>query len=232
MAVLDGPRWEPQSGGRPQLIVLLLHGYGADGNDLIDLAPHWAQAVPEALFLAPHAPLPCEAGPYGRQWFSLEDRSPARLLAGVQSARPQLDAFIAAECAAAGLPESAVVLMGFSQGAMMALHTGLRRDPPPAAILAFSGRMIAEELLGAELAGRPDVLLVHGEADEVVPVAASRSAEAVLLANGVPVQALYVPRLGHGIEDAGLSLAGLALQRAAARLEAAAASGDAAAGPA
>jgi phospholipase/carboxylesterase len=221
MAVSDGLRWGPRSGGAPKLIVFLLHGYGADGNDLIDLAPGWSEAVPEALFIAPHAPLPCEAGPYGRQWFSLQDRSPARLLAGIEAARPGLDRAIAAECAAAGLPEAAVVLMGFSQGAMMALDTGLRRAVPPAAILAFSGRLIAEERLAAEMQGRPEVLLVHGEADEVVPVGASRSAEAVLRANRVPVEAHYVPRLGHGIDDSGLSLAGLVLQRAAARLAAA-----------
>ncbi|WP_419896515.1 alpha/beta hydrolase [Roseomonas sp. USHLN139] len=224
MAALDGLRWGPASGGAPKLIVFLLHGYGADANDLIDLAPGWGRSVPEALFIAPHAPLPCEAGPYGRQWFSLQDRSPARLLAGIQVARPLLDRAIAAECAAAGLPESAVVLMGFSQGAMMALDTGLRRAVPPAAILAYSGRLIAEDLLAAELRGRPEVLLVHGEADEVVPVQASRSAEAVLRAAEVPVEALYVPRLGHGIDDAGLSFGGLALQRAAAGLEAPSAS--------
>ena len=110
--------------------------------------------------------------------------------------------------------------MGFSQGAMMALDTGLRRAVPPAAILAYSGRLIAEDLLAAELRGRPEVLLVHGEAEEVVPVQASRAAEAVLRAAEVPVEALYVPRLRHGIDDAGLSFGGLALQRAAAGLEA------------
>ena len=198
--------------------MLLLHGYGADGNDLIDLAPHWAQAVPEALFIAPHAPFPCEAGPYGRQWFSLQDRRPAPMLAGAQAARPLLDALIRRECAAAGLPESAVVLMGFSQGAMMALFTGLRRPVAPAAILAYSGRLIGEELLPAELTVRPEVLLVHGTMDQVVPVESSQAAESALREQGVPVEALYCPRLEHGIDDAGLSAGSLFLQRAAARL--------------
>lgn len=218
MAALDGPRWGPKAGGAPKLIVFLLHGYGADGNDLIDLAPHWAQAVPEALFVAPHAPHPCEGGPYGRQWFSLADRRPAPLLAGIQSARPALGAAITAEAAAAGLPESAVVLMGFSQGAMMALFTGLRREIAPAAILAYSGRLIGAELLAAEIRARPPVLVVHGEADEVVPASAGRDAEAALRAAGVPVESLYTPRLAHGIDDAGLSAGALFLQRAAARL--------------
>jgi len=218
MAALDGPRWGPKAGGAPKLIVFLLHGYGADGNDLIDLAPHWAQAVPEALFVAPNAPYPCEGGPYGRQWFSLADRRPAALLAGIQSARPLLDETIAAECAAAGLPESAVALMGFSQGAMMALFTGLRREVAPAAILAYSGRLVGEELLAKEIRARPPVLVVHGEADEVVPVSSGRGAEAALRAAGVPVEAVYTPRLAHGIDDAGLSAGALFLQRAAAHL--------------
>ncbi|MDQ1078723.1 alpha/beta hydrolase [Pseudoroseomonas cervicalis] len=218
MQALDGPRWGPKDGGKPQQIVILLHGYGADGNDLIDLAPHWARALPQALFVSPHAPFPCEAGPYGRQWFSLADRSPGPMLAGAQAARPLLDALIARECAAAGLPESAVALMGFSQGAMMALFTGLRRTVPPFAILAYSGRLIGEELLEAEIASRPETLLVHGEVDEVVPVQSSRSAEAVLRARGVPVESLYCPRLAHGIDDAGLTAGALFLQRNAARL--------------
>lgn len=198
------------------MLVLLLHGYGADGNDLIDLAPHWAQAVPDALFIAPHAPQDCDGGPYGRQWFSLEDRSPAALLAGIQSARPQLDALIEAECVAADLPPGAVALMGFSQGAMMALYTGLRRAVPPAGILAYSGRLIGEESLAAEIRARPPVLLVHGEADEVVPAKASRAAERALRAAGVPVESLYTPRLAHGIDEAGLSAGALFLQRLAA----------------
>ncbi|KAA2214787.1 alpha/beta hydrolase [Teichococcus oryzae] len=215
MAALEGPRWGPRSGHAPRVIVVLLHGYGADGNDLIDLAPHWAQAVPDALFISPHAPLPCEGGPYGRQWFSLQDRSPAMLLAGAQAARPLLDEAIAAECAAAGLPETHVALMGFSQGAMMALFTGLRRPAAPAAILAYCGRLIGEELLPAEIASRPPVLIVHGEVDEVVPAEASRAAEAALRQAGVPVESLYAPGLAHGIDDAGLSAGALFLQRAA-----------------
>lgn len=216
MAALDGPRWGPKSGGKPKLIVFLLHGLGADGNDLIDLAPYWANAVPDALFIAPHAPQPHDGAPYGRQWFSLSDRTPVNRLAGVRMAQPVLDAAITAECAAAKLPESAVVLMGFSQGAMTALYTGLRRVVEPAGILAFSGMLIGADTLAAEIAGRPPVLLVHGEQDEVVPAEASHQAESALTAANVPVEAVYSPRLGHGIDDAGLSAGALFLQRVAA----------------
>ncbi|WP_338663660.1 phospholipase [Pararoseomonas sp. SCSIO 73927] len=218
MAELDGPRWGPANKGRVRQIVFLLHGVGADGNDLIDLAPQWGLAVPDALFVAPHAPFPYAGAPYGRQWFDLEDRTPARMEAGVRAVAPMLDALIAGECAAAGLPETHIMLMGFSQGAMTALFLGLRRATPPAAILAYSGLLLAPESLGAELRGRPPVLLVHGEADEVVPVAGSRAAERVLRDAGVPVESTYSPRLAHGIDDAGLSAGALLLQRAAAGL--------------
>jgi phospholipase/carboxylesterase len=218
MAELDGPRWGPASRGKPKQIIFLLHGVGADGNDLIDLAPRWSHAVPDALFISPHAPTPYEGAPFGRQWFDLADRTPARMEAGVRAAAPALDATIAKECAAAGVPETHVMLMGFSQGAMTALFCGLRRATPPAAILAFSGLLLAPESLQAEMRSRPPVLLVHGEVDQVVPAAGSRAAERVLRDAGVPVEAVYSPRLAHGIDDAGLAAGALFLQRAAATL--------------
>ncbi|MBI0536786.1 phospholipase [Roseomonas sp. KE2513] len=218
MADLDGPRWGPASKEQPRQIVFLLHGLGADGNDLIDLAPGWSRAVPDALFISPHAPSPYQGAPFGRQWFDLTDRNPARMEAGLRAVFPAVDAMIARECAAAGLPETHVMLMGFSQGAMTALFCGLRRATPPAAILAYSGILIAPESLGAEIRGRPPVLLVHGEVDEVVPVAGSRAAERELRDAGVPVEAVYSPRLGHGIDEAGMAAGALFLQRAAAGL--------------
>jgi phospholipase/carboxylesterase len=211
--LLDGPRWGPAASGAPRKLVVLLHGLGADGFDLIDLAPGWGAAVPEAAFVAPHAPEPCDLAPHGRQWFSLQDRTPARLLAGVRVAAERLGAFLDAEVARLGLAPGDVALMGFSQGAMTALYTGLRREEPPAAILAYSGRLLGAELLGPELRARPPVLIVHGEADEIVPVEASRAAESALRAAGVPVEAAYRPGLAHGIDQAGIALGGLTLQR-------------------
>jgi phospholipase/carboxylesterase len=133
--------------------------------------------------------------------------------AGVRRAATFLNPFLDAELTRLGLPPGAYALMGFSQGAMTALFTGLRRATAPRAILAFSGALIAPDSLPAELTHRPPVLLVHGEADEVVPVERSREAEAALRAAGVPVEATYVPRLGHGIDDTGLAIGALALQR-------------------
>jgi phospholipase/carboxylesterase len=193
--------------------VVLCHGLGADGHDLIDLAPSWSHALPNALFVSVDAPFPHDSG-FGRQWWSVGDRSPAVVEAGVRGASQYLHRFIDAELARLGLAAEAYALMGFSQGAMTALFTGLRRAPGPRAILAFSGALIAPEKLATELANRTPVLLVHGEADDVVPAERSRDAERALRAANVPVEAVYVPRLGHGIDETGLSMGALALQQA------------------
>lgn len=210
MTGLDGPRQEPRHGPARQLVVLV-HGLGADGHDLIDLATAWRQALPQAAFVAPDGPEPCDMGPTGRQWFSLADRSPAALLAGVAAGAAALGRFVDAELARRGLPGDAYALMGFSQGAMTVLHLGLRRAVPPRALLAYSGRLIDQTLPPGP---PPPVLIVHGEADSVVPVEASREAARVLTAHGVTVEAHFLPRLDHGIDDAGLSFGGLFLQRA------------------
>ncbi len=207
MAQLDGPRWGPRTGPAQQLVVLC-HGVGADGHDLIDLAPTWAAALPHAAFVAPDAPEPYDVAPFGRQWFSLADRTPARLVAGVTEAAAMLDAFVTAELARLNLPADAVALMGFSQGAMTVLQYGLRRPVAPRAVLAFSGALIVETGITAH----PRVLLVHGERDEIVPVERTRIAERVLREAGLDVQAVYSPHLGHGIDDAGLSAGALTLQ--------------------
>ncbi|MBD0273741.1 MAG: prolyl oligopeptidase family serine peptidase [Acetobacteraceae bacterium] len=217
MAGLDGPRLPPRLGVPARQLVVLLHGVGADGADLIGLVPYLAEALPDAAFVAPDAPYPCDMAPFGRQWFSLQDRSPARLEAGVRTAEPAVRAFLEAELSRLSLPASALALAGFSQGAMTALHVGLRMADSPAAILAYSGALLAPESLPAELAARaspPPVLIVHGEADGVVPVRASRVAEAALRAAGVPVEALFIPGLDHTIDDSGLR-AGIAFLRRA-----------------
>ena len=219
MTELNGPRTGPAAEGAPRQLIVLCHGLGADGHDLIDIAAAWTHAVPHAAFAAPDAPFPCDLAPMGRQWFSVADRTPALMEQGVRRAAGFLGAFIDAELARLSLPPDAYALVGFSQGAMTCLFTGLRRAVPPRAILAYSGALIAPESLVADWktananASIP-VLLVHGEDDEVVPVSRSREAEADLLAAGIPVESLYCPRLGHGIDEAGMSMGALFLQRA------------------
>jgi phospholipase/carboxylesterase len=212
MADLDGPRWGPASKAAPAQLVVLCHGLGADGHDLIDLAPTWGHALPDAAFVSVDAPFAHDSG-FGRQWWSVADRSPPVVEAGVRHAAGFLERFIDAELQRLGLPADRYALMGFSQGAMTVLFTGLRRASAPRAILAFSGALIAPESLATELANHAPVLLVHGEADDVVPAHRSRDAEQALRAAGVPVEAAYVPRLGHGIDDTGLAMGALALQR-------------------
>ena len=218
MAMLDGPRWGPKSGGPAKQLVVLCHGLGADGLDLIDIAPAWSHAVPDAVFVAPNAPEACDMGPFGRQWFSVADRSPPAREAGVRQAAVALDAFIDAELARLGLPPDAYALMGFSQGAMTSLFAGLRRATAPRVILAYSGGLIAADKLAAEIRHRPPVLLVHGEDDGVVLMTHSQEAADALEAVGVPVDLNFRPHLEHGIDETGISLGALALQRAFANL--------------
>ena len=211
--VLEAVHWGPASKGTPKQLVVLCHGLGADAYDLIDLAPSWSDAVPDALFASVNAPDEHYSG-FGRQWWAVSDRRPEVMADGARRAAGFLNAFLDAELARLGLPASAYALMGFSQGAMTVLFTGLRRPVPPRAILAFSGALIAPETLEAERQNKAPVLLVHGEADGQVPVQRSRDAEAVLSAAGVPVEALYVPNLGHSIDDSGIAAGALALRRA------------------
>jgi phospholipase/carboxylesterase len=205
---LSGPSRPPASGGKPSRLVILLHGLGADGNDLIGLAPHWAPLLPEAEFLSPNAPFPCDMAPYGHQWYSAQDRSPAAQLAGVRAAAPILDAFIDDALAERGLNESALALVGFSQGSVMSLFVGPRRAKAVAGIVGYSGRLVAPELLPGELRSRPRILLAHGTEDPLVPYAALAEAEAGLKAAGVPVESMSCPGVGHSIDEEGLRRGG------------------------
>jgi phospholipase/carboxylesterase len=210
---LTGPTRPPQSGGTPRRLVILLHGLGADGNDLIGLQQYWGRLVPDAEFISPNAPFPCDMAPYGYQWFSVQDRTPAAVLAGVRAAAPMLDAFIDEELQKRGLTEADTALVGFSQGTMMSLYVGLRRANALAGILGYSGRLIAPELLAGELRSRPPVLLVHGTQDPLVPFESLAHAETALKTAGVPVETLACLGIEHSIDPEGLQRGGAFLQR-------------------
>lgn len=204
MFALDGPRFGPAAGGKPQSLVLLLHGLGADGNDLISLAPYWAKLLPHTEFVSPHAPFPCDMAPFGRQWFSLQDRSPNMILAGVKAAAPILDAFIDAELAKRSLSDDRLALVGFSQGTMMSLYVAPRRPRAPAAVVGYSGALVGADSLATEGKSRPPILLVHGDADPIVPFQAMAAAASGLKAAGLEVETLPRPGLPHSIDDEGL----------------------------
>ena len=216
MAVqIDGPRLAPHSGGAPKQLVILLHGYGADGNDLIGLGKAWASYLPDAAFISPHAPEALPGQFFGsRQWFNLEMRSEREWEEGVRRAQPGLTAFIVEEARKAQLPLGSVALVGFSQGTMMALQVGLRLPEAPAAIVGFSGHLAGTTQLAAEIKVKPPVLLIHGADDEVIPCQAIHLARNALAAVGVAVQWQIRPGLGHGIDLEGLQAAGLFLRTA------------------
>jgi len=208
LMALSGPSRPPLAGGQARRLVILLHGLGADGNDLIGLAQYWGRLVPEAEFISPNAPFPCDMAPYGYQWFSVQDRSATAVLGGVRAAAPLLDAFIDDELKKRGLDESDAALVGFSQGTMMSLFVGLRRAAPLAGILGFSGRLIAPDLLADELRSRPPVLLVHGTEDPLVPFDSLAAAEGALTGAGVPVETLACVGTPHAIDPQGLERGG------------------------
>jgi Predicted esterase len=212
-ARLDGPRLAPASGGPAKQLVVFLHGYGADGNDLIGLGSEWARVLPNAAFVSPHAPEPCGVAPTGRQWFNLTFRDASEIGRGVAQAAPVLSAFLDAELERLRLPSRALALVGFSQGTMMALAVGLRRNPALAAIVGYSGALASAEGLPEPGKG-PAVLLVHGDMDEVIPVDAMMLAREQLAMAGLPVEWHVAPGVGHGIDAEGLRLGAAFLKQA------------------
>lgn len=203
---LDGPVLQPASGGEPKSIVILLHGYGSNGADLIGLAPYWQGALPDTLFLAPDAPQPCPGVPGGRQWWALTSLAPEARAAGVRQAAPALDAYIDQQLSQHGFTEDRLALVGFSQGTMMALHVGPRRQHALAGIVGYSGMLADPEALAAEGRTKPPVLLVHGDADPTLPVIALHQAKATLDQLGFAVSTHVSPGLGHSVDDVGLRL--------------------------
>ncbi len=205
---MTGPSRPPESGGPPRKLVVLLHGVGANGDDLIDLAQSWAPALPDAEFLAPNAPFPCDMAPFGYQWFSLRDPTLERMLDGVRAAAPILDAYLDDSLQSRGLTDADLALVGFSQGTMMSLHVAPRRPAACAGVLGYSGVLLAPVLLLDELVSKPDMLLIHGDADQVVEPAALPLAEKALKTAGFNVSAVMRPGLGHGIDPEGIVLGG------------------------
>ncbi|MHA6724241.1 alpha/beta hydrolase [Sphingomonas sp. RS2018] len=204
---IDGPRLAPLSGGRPESLIVLVHGYGSNGDDLISLAAMIRPALPDAAFVAPNAPSRIPHIAAAHQWWPIETFSMAERAAGAAAAAPVLDKFISDELWKAGLTSDRLLLVGFSQGTMMALHVGLRREKPVAGIVGISGMLVAPDVLPAEIRSRPPVLLIHGTQDDVVPFRSMALAAEALEAEGVPVQTHASTGIAHSVGQDGLEKA-------------------------
>ncbi|MYZ46448.1 alpha/beta hydrolase [Propylenella binzhouense] len=203
--MLDGPRIAPAAGGAARSLVVFLHGYGADGNDLIAIGREWSRALPHTAFAAPHAPQPCAGAPMGRQWFPLTMRDPHEYARGVAAARPALDAFLDSELARHGLGDRSLALVGFSQGTMMALHVGPQRRERIAGIVGYSGLLADPRALMADGVNKPPVFLLHGDQDDLIPVAALFGAAQGLAQAEIPVEWHVSLGLPHGIDPDGIA---------------------------
>lgn len=205
---IDGPRMPPKRGGKPDALVILLHGYGSNGADLIGLAPYWADLLPGAAFVSPNAIEPVPQAPGGYQWFPISQLDPHLMEQGVRGAAQSVDRFIDRELEKHGLDASRLVLVGFSQGTMMALHVALHRERPVAGVLGFSGVLVGGRTLKDEMRSRPPILLIHGDRDPMIPIPALFDSAEALAAAGHGAQWHVSYGVPHSIGPDGLELGG------------------------
>jgi phospholipase/carboxylesterase len=198
----------PASGGKPKQLVILLHGLGANGQDLLGLAPFFGALLPDAVFVSPDAPFPCDMAPYGFQWFSLQDRRYESMIAGAQRTAPILDHFIASQMEKYGVPADKTALVGFSQGTMMSLYVGPRYPEKLAGILGYSGALVWEPDTDIAQLQKLPIHLIHGDADQVVDPIAWHEARRVLGTSGFTVTGELTPGLAHNIDELGLESGG------------------------
>ncbi len=218
MTLIDGPRLPPLSGGPAKSLVIMLHGYGADGHDLIDLGKIWQTNLIDTAFISPHAPEICDLSAFGKQWFSLQQYDPEllrrdpnhlaeafeKLIPGARSAQNILEEFIHHELEALDLGWENLALVGFSQGTMLSLFAGLRQKMPPAGILGYSGALVGASILEKEIICTPPIILLHGEEDDILPFPSMELARQGLKQAGVPITTHSCPGLGHSIDMEGI----------------------------
>jgi phospholipase/carboxylesterase len=201
---LSGPVLAPASGGPPKQLMLLVHGYGADGEDLIGLGQHWREIFPDALFAAPNAPTRCAQNPFGYEWFPIAfEEMTESVRIGVPEAAATLAEYLEDLWSRTKLSATNTILVGFSQGAMLALRLGLTVTPPVAGIVSFSGALVPPDGITV----RPPVLLVHGDLDQVVDPRLTADAARWLEANGFSVETHISHGMAHGIAPDGLAAA-------------------------
>lgn len=203
----------PASEKKPKQLVILLHGLGSNGQDLISLAPYFAKILPDAVFVSPDAPFPCDMAPFGHQWFSLQQRTASAMIAGIHKAAPILDSYITEQTEAYGVPPEKTALVGFSQGTMMSLYAAPRYPEKLAGVLGYSGALIWEENTDKNTLHKIPVQLIHGDADDVVPVTAYHEAKETLQSFGFDVQGIVTKGLTHSIDEEGIRAGSAFLSR-------------------
>jgi phospholipase/carboxylesterase len=205
---IDGPRVPPARGGKPDALVILLHGYGSNGADLISLAPYWAKALPGAAFVSPNAIEAVPQAPGGYQWFPISNLDPHLMEQGARLAAQSVDRFIDRELDKYGLDESRLALVGFSQGTMMALHVALRRERQLAGVVGYSGLLVGAASIKPQMRSKPPIVLIHGDRDPTIPIPMMFEAAAALADAGHGAQWHISYGIPHSIGPDGLELGG------------------------
>lgn len=203
----------PASGAKPEKVVLMLHGYGSNGQDLISLAPLLAEAAPNAIFLSPDAPFVCDMSAMGRQWFPLQSFDPGYMLEGIRRTEPVLNHYIDQVLGQLELEDKDLVLLGFSQGTMMSLYAAPRRKHAIAGVIGYSGALLGEADLSGPTIQKMPVVLIHGEDDQVVTFDRHEHAKSALKTHGFDIDTLTIPGLPHSIDDAGIKTGAAFLKR-------------------
>ncbi|MBN8827600.1 MAG: phospholipase [Sphingobacteriia bacterium] len=205
--MITGPEVPPISGNKPDSLVITLHGYGADGYNLLDIAKFMSNDLPTTHFLSPNAPERCEMGGEGYQWFSLNDRTPSVMISLLRNAEKALNEYIDYQLKRFNLTEDKLIVLGFSQGTYTSLHTILRRNKPIAGLIGFSGALISPATLKDEIKSRPKICLLHGDQDDVVAYESMNIALTTLSENDLDVHAHTMHGVGHYISYEGLEIA-------------------------
>ncbi|MFN7038244.1 MAG: alpha/beta hydrolase [Alphaproteobacteria bacterium] len=206
LQILKGQEIIPFSKNKPKQLVIFLHGYGSNGADLISLAREFSQTLPDAQFISTNAPFTCEESVFGFQWFSLKYRDEDYLFSGLEKASILLNEFIDQQLERFSFTEDNLILIGFSQGTMMALHVGPRRNKA-CKIIGYSGILIKGQKLLTEAKSKPKILMIHGKLDYVLEHKYFESSILALKNLSFPVDAYSYNDLGHTIDYRGIAVA-------------------------
>ena len=203
--ILDSLIRKPTS-GKVKKIVLFLHGYGANGADLLSISDYWIESLPDTIFYSPNAPFSCDVNPMGYQWFKLSDRTPEELESGLEKVEPYLDNLINNLLKIHNLDISKLAVIGFSQGTILSLYSFTQKKKACAGVIGYSGLFFFNEKIKKKIKINFPILLHHGIKDEVIDFNHSLNAENILKKIGFDVSCHIHNNLGHGIDDTALEM--------------------------